>query len=187
MKILSIAKPSYLLKLKRKQVADFRKVPKKELNHYFEPNHYKTSTIMGKVIPYEYHCSISTKSKSKTGLFPPEILLIYVVENEGRPYPLGWGAKYSDFWWFECGIVDVSSILNKLRDKGYLILENGRYIATNKGKNELEQNEDIIWAYNTCFKAKGLRLRGNIHATTSIGGIWDIKEVGKYNQGKKRS
>lgn len=180
---LSILKPSYRINLKNKMVADFRNVPKRELNHYYNPNHYRTSTIMGRVISFEEHCKLALKNKTETGLFPPEVLIINMVENEGRPYPLGWGAKYSDFWWFECGIVDLSFYIKRLEKKGYLELRDGRYHATQIGKNEIKQNEAIIWAYNACYRNNGLKLRGNLHKTTSIGGIWNIKEINKYHNG----
>lgn len=83
---LSLLKPSYIVNLKLGKVADFRKIPRKELSHYFEPNHYKTSTVMGRVIPYKEHCKCAYNSKTKTGLFPPEVLLIHTINNEGRPY-----------------------------------------------------------------------------------------------------
>lgn len=179
---LSLLKPSYIVNLKLGKVADFRKIPRKELSHYFEPNHYKTSTIMGRVIPYKEHCKCAYNSKTKTGLFPPEVLLIHTINNEGRPYPLAWGAKYSDFWWFECGIIDVASHIKKLEKEGYIIVTDGHYSVTALGKNELKQNKEIIWAYDSCYRKHGLRLRGNIHRSTPIGGIWDIKETGKYRE-----
>ena len=114
-----------------------------------------------KVTPFEEKIKYC-QSKSKNGLYPPEIILLDEIKNNPQKYPLSDGEYYSDSWWFDFGIVDVLSHIKKLEKAGLIELKDKKYTITNKGESELADNGEILWVNNLYLK------------TSDHGDIWDV-------------
>lgn len=109
----------------------------------------------------EYKRMMKKSTRTQSGLYPPEVVMIYFCKNTNK-YPSSKSdSEYPVYWLREYGIDDVDSILLSLREKGYIKLNNnGYYKPTELGLNEVEQNEHIIWA----------------HKTHLFGGAWNIEK-----------
>lgn len=90
-------------------------IPESE-KQFYQPDEYYTDTdISGnKVIPFEQRKS---GWKSKNGLYPAEILLLYYCSQGQYPRP---AKGYPSFWWFEYGIRNVSYVLATLENRGFI-------------------------------------------------------------------
>ena len=86
------------------------------------------------IVPYEKR--IKTSSKTKEGLYPPEIVMLYFC-NKGNRY----SAKNKDcpaYWQTEYGISDIDKFLSGIEKKGFLELKNGYYKTTAKGEEAVK-------------------------------------------------
>ena len=114
-----------------------------------------------KVTPFEEKIKYC-QSMSKSGLYPPEIILLDEIKNNSQKYPLSDGEYYSDSWWFNFGIVDVLSHIKKLEKAGLIELKDKKYAITKKGESELVSSGEVLWVNN--LKAKA----------SDHGNIWDV-------------
>lgn len=91
-------------------------IPESE-KQFYQPDAYYTDTdISGnQVIPFEQRKGSGWKSKN--GLYPAEILLLYYCSKGQYPGP---AKGYPAFWWFEYGIRNVSYILETLEKRGFI-------------------------------------------------------------------
>lgn len=108
----------------------------------------------------EYKRMAEKSTRTQSGLYPPEVVMIYFCKNTNK-YPSSKSDnQYPAYWLREYGIDDVDSILLSLRERGYIKLDgNGHYKPTELGLDEIEQNEHIVWA----------------HKTHLFGGAWGIE------------
>lgn len=109
----------------------------------------------------EYKRMAEKSSRTRSGLYPPEVVMIYFCKNTNK-YPSSKSdSQYPVYWLREYGIDNVNSILSSLDDRGYIKRDdNGYYKPTKLGMDEIEQNEHIIWA----------------HKTHLFGGAWNIEK-----------
>lgn len=90
-------------------------IPESEKRFYQPDDYYTEKDLAGnKVIPFE-QCQSGWKSKN--GLCPAEILLLHYCSMGQYPRP---AKGYPAFWWFEYGIRNVSYILEKLENRGFI-------------------------------------------------------------------
>ena len=90
-------------------------IPESEKQFYQPDDYYTDTDISGnKVIPFEQRKS---GWKSKNGLYPAEILLLYYCSTGQYPRP---EKGYPAFWWFEYGIRNVSYVLETLENRGFV-------------------------------------------------------------------
>lgn len=94
-------------------------IPESE-KQFYQPDAYYTDTdISGnQVIPFEQRKGSGWKSKN--GLYPAEILLLYYCSKGQYPGP---AKGYPAFWWFEYGIRNVAYVLGTLEDRGFIQYE----------------------------------------------------------------
>lgn len=87
-----------------------------EEKQFYQPDDYYTETDLAgnSVVPFEQRKS---GWKSKNGLYPAEILLLYYCSKGQYPRP---AKGYPAFWWFEYGIRNVSYILGTLENRGFI-------------------------------------------------------------------
>ena len=134
--------------------ADFSQVPPKNLTHYHSDKSYYSFND-DTVIPYEER--EKTETRTKEGLLPPEIIMIYYC-GKTKKYPARDNQIYPAYWWFDYGIVDIDAFLKRLEEKGYIVLKDGQYKPTKTGTKAVKENEAVVWA----------------HQTKCFGGAWDI-------------
>lgn len=90
-------------------------IPEFEKRFYQTDDYYTEKDLAGnKVVPFEQR---QNGWKSKNGLRPAEILLLYYCSIGQYPRP---SKGYPGFWWFEYGIRNVSYILETLEKRGFI-------------------------------------------------------------------
>lgn len=82
--------------------------------------------------------------KSKRGLFPHQILLIEYCSYGTYPNPKN---GYPRFWKTKYEISDIDRELYLLEEKGFIYLDNGKYKLTDLGKEELKNNQYVIYIH----------------------------------------
>lgn len=91
-------------------------IPESEKQLYQPDEYYTDTDISGnQVIPFEQRKGSGWKSKN--GLYPAEILLLYYCSKGQYPRP---AKGYPSFWWFEYGIRNVSYVLGTLENRGFI-------------------------------------------------------------------
>lgn len=127
-----------------------------------DDNYYKTDPFEG--TPFSrpvviYDDAIKKSWKTRSGLYPPEIIAIYFCNVHPNPK-----TGYPAWYWFRYGIRDVEGFQKKLEDKGLIErTSDGKWIPSKAGESELRENEFIVWA----------------HQNNDIDGIdaWSIGEI----------
>lgn len=148
-------------------------IPESE-KQYYRPDEYYTdvafagTSLERKVITFQERKL--TAFPSRRGLYPAEILLLYYCDAY-RTYPHP-KSGYPGFWWFEYGIRNVGAALERLETNGFIMLnEKGKYVLTDIGRMELEENSYVPYMHKTKDKTTedtryGLRFN-----------VWSVNEA----------
>lgn len=154
-----------LVNKRTKELKKYRKskgIPEQELPlslRVYLKLHWKWDTR--KITPFEERVKYC-KTTSNNGLYPPEVILLNEINNNPQKYPLSEGEYYSDSWWFNYGMVDMLSHIEKLEKTGLIEKKNGKFVITDKGVAELSDNGEILWADSSKI--------------TDHGDMWGIKD-----------
>jgi len=121
-------------------------IPESE-KQYYQPDSYYTllshpdTLFEYRVIPYEERKEKAIPSAN--GLYVPEILLLYFCGNFPNPKN-----GYPGYWWFTYGVRNVGAMLISLLNRGFIVLgASGKYELTDIGKEELKENEYVIYMH----------------------------------------
>lgn len=148
-------------------------IPESE-KQFYQPDEYYTDTdISGnQVIPFEQRKGSGWKSKN--GLYPPEILLLYYCSKGQYPGP---AKGYPAFWWFEYGIRNVSYILGTLEDRGFIQFGS---LAGSAGALTAAQLKQLLKDAKASTTGKKEDLVERVKATVSDDVLWDAGLRPKY-------
>ena len=90
-----------------------------------------------------YDDAIKKSWKTPTGLYPPEVVAIYFCNIHPNPK-----TGYPAWYWFKYGIRDVAIFQKQLEAKGLIEkASDGKWTPSEKGEQELRDNEFIVWAH----------------------------------------
>ena len=131
--------------------ADSSSIPIDERQYYQPDEYYTYITFSGtqyerRVVTFEERKSKSYPSKR--GLYVAEILLLYYCSKGKYPNPK---SGYPGFWWFEYGIRDIGGKLRELQARGFIVTDvtTGKYVLTEMGKLELEENKYVPYVHRS--------------------------------------
>ena len=138
----------------KNRFADSSSIPPDEIKYYQSDEYYQYQPFgdFGSTV-IDFSARIKTTTPSASGLYPPEILLLYFCKK--YPQPKG---GYPGYWWFKYGIRNVGDVLEILLEREFLMLDETtrKYKLTDKGKEELSNNEHIVWAHNSGKNVDGI-------------------------------
>lgn len=144
-----------------------------EEKQFYQPDDYYTETDLAgnSVVPFEQRKS---GWKSKNGLYPAEILLLYYCSKGQYPRP---AKGYPAFWWFEYGIRNVSYILGTLENRGFI-----RYgsLADSAGALTAAQLKQLLKGAGVSATGKKEELVEQVKATVSDDALWAAGLRPKY-------
>lgn len=148
-------------------------IPESE-KQFYQPDAYYTDTdISGnQVIPFEQRKGSGWKSKN--GLYPPEILLLYYCSKGQYPGP---AKGYPAFWWFEYGIRNVSYILGTLEDRGFIQYGS---LAGSAGTLTVAKLKQLLKDAGAPTTGKKEELVERVKATVSDDALWAAGLRPKY-------
>ena len=115
---------------------------------YYQPDSYYTkktnidTPCERDVVTFEER--IKNTNPSSTGLYVPEILMLYFCKSFPNPKN-----GYPAYWWFKYGVRNVGAMLNSLEERGYIKIDekNGKYQLTDKGETEQSENEYVYFTH----------------------------------------
>lgn len=101
-----------------------------------------------------------TSIPSKNGLYVPEILLLHFCSKYPNPK-----SGYSVYWWYKYGIRNVGKVLESLKQRGFIVIDEDteKYVLTDKGKLELQDNAYVPYMHS--------------HAKYTSFAIWDMNKI----------
>lgn len=144
-----------------------------EEKQFYQPDGYYTDTDLAgnDVVPFEQR---KNGWKSKNGLYPAEILLLYYCSKGQYPRP---AKGYPAFWWFEYGIRNVSYILGTLENRGFI-----RYgsLADSAGALTAAQLKQLLKGAGVSATGKKEELVEQVKATVSDDALWAAGLRPKY-------
>lgn len=82
---------------------------------------------------------------SKNGLYVPEILLLHFCSKYPNPKN-----GYPGYWWYKYGIRNVGKVLESLRQRGFIVIDEDteKYVLTDKGRLELQDNAYVPYMHS---------------------------------------
>lgn len=148
-------------------------IPESE-KQFYQPDEYYTNTdISGnQVIPFEQRKGSGWKSKN--GLYPAEILLLYYCSKGQYPGP---AKGYPAFWWFEYGIRNVSYVLGTLEERGFIQYGS---LADSAGSLTAAQLKQLLKDAGVTATGKKEDLVERVKATVSDDALWAVGLRPKY-------